>query len=102
MITVNLRTILLSIELLVGLSAILVSLYFIIDVSNCKPGADLCKPLGMLPVLLFLIPGCLMSIAGFISYSPGRFSILTIQSALIALLVLYYGLLLAAIPVLGS
>jgi hypothetical protein len=98
----KLRKILMSAEMLVGLIAILVSLYFIVDVSNCNPGADFCKPLGMVPVLVFLVPGCLMAAAGFLCYSPRRFSVRAVQSALIALLIFYYGLLLATVLVLSS
>ena len=98
----KLRTLLLAAEVLIGLSAVAVSIYLIFDVSKCGQNAEFCKPLGMLPVLLLLVPGCLASIAGFMSYSPRRFSVWTIQLALVALIALYYGSLFAAVLVLGS
>jgi len=98
----KLKTILPFAEVLVGLSAVSFSLYQIWDVSNCKPGAEFCASLGMMPVVLLLIPGCLMLLAGFMCLLTTRFPIWTIQATLIASLVLYYGFLIASISVLSE
>lgn len=89
-------------EILTGLGAAGIGSYLLWDLSNCNPNAALCRPLGMLPVLLLLVPGCLAAAAGFVSYRSKRFPFWVVQTALAALVVLYFASLYGFVLVLGS
>ena len=89
-------------EILIGLGCAAVGFYTLLDLSNCNPNAEFCVSLGMLPVLLFLVPGCVMATAGIVSYSTERFRFLIVQTTMIGVIFIYYASLYALALLFGS
>jgi len=87
---VYLKTGLSVIEIIIGIICVSVSTYFLIEFQNCNPNAELCKPLTILPVVIFLVPGLIALAAGMVSCSMKRIAFWKVQVAMIAFMVLYY------------
>lgn len=77
-------------EIVIGLFVAGAGVYFLLDLSNCKPNAEFCRPLGILVVLVLLAPGVVVATSGAFSYVSKRFPFWTTQFTMVGVLVLYY------------
>ena len=68
----------------------LASAYFLLDIEGCDPKASLCRPLAILAVLIFMVPGIVVLGAGIISYSTKQSTFWQVQAAMVVLVGLYY------------
>jgi hypothetical protein len=100
--TVYLKMGLSVVEIVIGAICISVSTYYLIDFQNCNPNAEFCKPLTMLPVVIFLVPGVIALAAGMVSCLMKRIAFWKVQVTMIAFIVLYYILFFAFILVVGN
>lgn len=85
------------IEILGGLVFIGISVYYLIEFQYCNPNAELCKPLTILPVTVFLVPGILVVGAGTISISKRDVAFWKAQLLMPALVSIYFTLLIATV-----
>lgn len=84
------KLILATLELLVGIVLTGAGLLFLSEVSKCSGG--LCS-LGLIPVILFLLPGCAtLAVGSYCLLSEGR-KFRVVQITLATVLFLYYALL---------
>ena len=78
------------VEILIGIVCIGISSYLLIDMQNCNPNADFCKPIAWLWVILLMFPGVAVFVAGIVSYSISRITTWKVQVAMIICISLYY------------
>jgi hypothetical protein len=77
-------------EILAGLICIGISIYYLIEAQYCHPNAEFCRPLAMLPVVVFLIPGVLACSAGTVSITIKRITFWIVQLTMLTLICLYF------------
>ena len=77
-------------EIGVGLIFIGLGSFFLLSNLKCPPEAHDCVGWGILGSALFLVPGCLILAAGFLSYRSNRLPFGKIHLVLVGALVVYY------------
>jgi len=88
-------------EMLIGLIFVGLGLFFLFELTACRPGAYLCL-LAIVPVLLMLAPGCVMLAAGVISYFGNKLTLRKAQKVLVIFLIVYFVSLLLLYVVIAS
>ena len=89
------------VEMLIGLVFAGIGFYYLLDVSNCSPGASYCS-LGLIPVILFLLPGCAAFAAGCFSFVSNGLKFRFVQITLAVVVLVYYAALLVLWVLLAS
>jgi len=89
------------VEILIGLVFAGIGFYYLLDVSNCSPAATYCV-LGLIPVILFLLPGCAAFAAGCYSFVSNGRKFRFVQTTLAIAVVVYYAALMVLWVLLAS
>lgn len=77
------------VEMLIGLVFAGIGFYYLLDVSKCSPAATYCV-LGLIPVILFLLPGCAAFAAGCFSFVSNGLKFRFVQITLAVVVSVYY------------
>lgn len=77
-------------EILLGLGLVGIGIYDVLEFLQCRPEAEYCAPLTALGVILTLIPGAALVVAGARSIAGRGVNFLRLQLVMLGVLVAYY------------